>query len=96
MSTVDFIEAGTRKNVSEIQALALTIMNAPATSAVSVKDLYTAAMQQTSAVFSNQTMPKIDESSVSYTHLTLMKVFRKMQTSSRISRVKTPAKPTGS
>ncbi|MBO7126962.1 hypothetical protein J6W78_05405 [bacterium] len=62
MSTVDFIEAGTRKNVSEIQALALTIMNAPATSAVSVKDLYTAAMQQTSAVFSNQTMPKIDES----------------------------------
>jgi hypothetical protein len=61
MSTVDFIEAGTRKNVSEIQALALTIMNAPATSAVSVKDLYSAAMQQTSAVFSNQTMPKIDE-----------------------------------
>ena len=62
MTTLDFIEAGTRKNVSEIQALALTIMNAPATSAVSVKDLYTAAMQQTSAVFSNQTMPKIDES----------------------------------
>ena len=62
MSTVDFIEAGTRKNVSEIQALALTIMNAPATSVVSVKDLYTAAMQQTSAVFSNQTMPQIDES----------------------------------
>ena len=61
MSTLDFIETGTRKNVSEFQALALTIMNAPATTPVTVKDLYTAAMQQTSAVSSNQTMPKVDE-----------------------------------
>ncbi|MBR4489527.1 hypothetical protein IKP13_02730, partial [bacterium] len=61
MSTVDFIETGTRKNVSEFQALALTIMNAPATTPVSVKDLCTAAMQQTSAVSSSQTMPKVDE-----------------------------------
>ena len=62
MSTLDFIEVGTRKNVSEFQALAVTIMNAPASSEISVKDLYAAAMQQTSAVFSSQTMPKIDES----------------------------------
>jgi len=61
MSTVDFIAAGTKKNVSEIQALALTVMNAPATSAVSVDELYSAAKQQTTVVVSDRNMPKFDE-----------------------------------
>ena len=60
MSTVDFINVEAKKNVSEIQALAATIMNAPATASLSAEELYAAAKQQMSLVISDQILPKID------------------------------------
>lgn len=60
MSTVDFIDAEAKKNVSEIQALAATIMNAPATSVRSAEELYADSKQQVSLVVSDQTTPKIE------------------------------------
>ncbi|MBP5405737.1 hypothetical protein J6Z19_01130 [bacterium] len=60
MSTVDFIAMDAKKNVSEFQALVSTIMNAPATSAVSAEELYSMAQQQTTVVISDQETPKIE------------------------------------
>lgn len=60
MSTVDFINAEAKKNVSEFQALAVTVMNAPAASVLSAEELYTVSKQQISVVVSDQKTPKID------------------------------------
>lgn len=60
MSTLDVIAVDAKKNVSEFQALAATIMNAPATSSVSAEDLYSMAQQETTTVISDQTIPKIE------------------------------------
>ena len=61
MSTLDFIDMKTDKNVSEIQALAHTIMNAPETKVVSLSELYELSKEQGTVVISDQKMPKFDE-----------------------------------
>ena len=60
MSTVDFINADAKKNVSEFQALAATVMNAPAASVLTAEELYAASKQQISVVVSDQKTPKLE------------------------------------
>lgn len=61
MSTIDFIGVETKKNVSEIQALAVTIMNAPASVETDIKGLYEAALEQPTVVVTDQPLPKAAE-----------------------------------
>lgn len=58
MSTIDFIGVETKKNISEFQALAVTVMNAPASVEADVKALYDAALEQPTVVVTDQPLPK--------------------------------------
>ncbi|HNW82768.1 MAG TPA: hypothetical protein PKG52_07750 [bacterium] len=61
MSTIDFIGVETKKNISEIQALAVTIMNAPASAEADIKGLYEAALEQPTVVVTDLSVPKASE-----------------------------------
>nr|HPM47236.1 hypothetical protein [bacterium] len=58
MSTIDFIGVETKKNISEFQALAVTVMNAPASVEADAQALYNAALEQPTVVVTDQTLPK--------------------------------------
>jgi len=54
MSTIDILNNEIKKNISEIQALAVTVMNSPANSELDVKELYELSAQQPSVVISDE------------------------------------------
>jgi hypothetical protein len=54
MSTIDILKDEMKKNISEIQALAVTVMNSPANSELGVKELYDLAAQQPTVVSSDE------------------------------------------
>lgn len=58
MSTIDFIGVETKKNISEFQALAVTVMSAPASVEADVPALYNAALEQPTVVVTDQPLPK--------------------------------------
>ena len=61
MITVDLIGTEMKKNVSEFQALAVTIMNAPASVDADIKAAYEASVQQPTVVLTDTALPKIEE-----------------------------------
>ncbi len=54
MSTIDSLKNEMKKNISEIQALAVTLMNSPANSEPELSELYSLALQQPSVVVSDE------------------------------------------
>jgi hypothetical protein len=54
MSTIDILKNEMKKNISEIQALAVTLMNSPVNSEPDPKELYSAASQQPTVVVSDE------------------------------------------
>jgi hypothetical protein len=64
MITVDSIGTEMKKNVSEFQALAVTIMNAPASVDADIKAAYEASVQQPTVVLTDTGIPKMEEKAV--------------------------------
>ncbi|HSW60423.1 MAG TPA: hypothetical protein VLJ60_06455, partial [bacterium] len=62
MITVDSIGTEMKKNVSEFQALAVTIMNAPASVDADIKAAYESSVQQPTVVLTDTAIPKMEES----------------------------------
>jgi len=58
MSTVDLIGKKVKKNISEIQGLAETIMNAPECSKLTLKELYDAAVEQPTVIVTDTPLPE--------------------------------------
>lgn len=61
MSTVDLIGTEMKKNISEIQALAVTIMNAPASVDADLKTIYEHIAQQPTVILTDTNTPKMEE-----------------------------------
>ncbi|MGI6394590.1 MAG: hypothetical protein ACOX2F_07675 [bacterium] len=60
MTTIDLVDAGMKKNVSEFQALAITVMNAPESINVNLKSAYEASLQQPTVVLTDIDTPKLE------------------------------------
>jgi len=76
MSTIDFIGVETKKNISEFQALAVTVMNAPASVEADAQALYNAALEQPTVVVTDQTLPKGALTMRKYWSISQVKMFR--------------------
>ena len=70
MSTVDLIGNEMKKNISEIQALAVTVMNAPASVDADLKSLYEQVCQQPTLIPTDLDMPKMEESDLAGSKVT--------------------------
>ncbi len=64
MITVDLIGTEMKKNVSEFQALAVTIMNGPASVDADIKVAYEASVQQPTVVLTDTDVPKMEEKGI--------------------------------
>ncbi len=54
MSTIDILKGEAKKNISEIQALAVTLINSPANNELKIEDLYELASEQPTVLVSDE------------------------------------------